>query len=115
MDAECTPLPTVSRGMTAVPMPRSPRGEKDGMKTWKSLGIVLGVIAGAATVAMGLGKAFYVTRDEYNAKERSDVIVGETLKKISSQLDSQQAALDKLSEKVVEMQLDIAILAKKRR
>jgi hypothetical protein len=85
------------------------------MRTWKTLGVILGVLVGAGTVAMGIGRAFYVTRDEYNAKERSDVVVGETLKRVGTQLDLQQAALNRLSDKIVEMQMDLTVITKKAR
>lgn len=93
---------------------RGRRNENDAMRTWKALGVILAVLVGAGTVAMGIGKAFYVTREEYSAKERSDVVVGETLKRMESQLSTQQAAFDRLSTKIVEMQTDLAVMRKRR-
>ena len=85
------------------------------MRTWKALGVILAVLVGAGTMAAGIGKAFYVTRDEYNVKERNDAIVGETLKRVETRLQDQQAAFDKLSEKITGMQTDIALITKRGR
>lgn len=114
MDGENgTPIPVVQNGSRAIAMPPPARGERDSMRTWKTLGVILGVLVGAGTVAMGIGRAFYVTRDEYNAKERNDVVVGETLKRVGTQLDVQQAALNRLSDKIVEMQIDLTVITKR--
>lgn len=83
----------------------------------KTLALFLAVIATASGLIMGLGRAFFVTRDEYTIKdlahERDAAVASETLKRLETQFNKQQDSLDRLVEKVGEIQTDVAILAKK--
>lgn len=101
--------PPNEHGTFAVsPMPRVEK--VDSLKTWQALGLILAVITGAGTVTMGLGKAFFVTRDEYTTKERNDVVVGEVLKRLELQIGEQRAIIERLSDKISEMQKDLAVV-----
>lgn len=109
---EHTPL----NGSRAYVVSPQPRGEgADSMKTWRALGVILAVLVGAGSVTMGMGKAFFVTRDEYTAKEKSDVLVGDTLKRLEAQIGEQRNVIEKLSNKITDLQTDIALITKRTR
>lgn len=63
--------------------------------------VVVGIILGTGTIFGGVGKAFYVEREEYNARNLQDardkVDVQKTIERVSDTLKRQEQALDKLS------------------
>jgi hypothetical protein len=77
-----------------------------------SLSIVFGLILAVGTVIGVMGKAFYVTRDEYNLKNLRDAEESTTVKNILDRVDHvlsrQENAFDKLSEAVQDIKIDMA-------
>jgi hypothetical protein len=77
-----------------------------------SLSIVFGLILTVGTVIGVIGKAFYVTRDEYQAKSLRDAeestTVKNTLDRVEHALSRQEASFDKLSDAVQAIKVDMA-------
>ena len=77
-----------------------------------SLSIVFGLILAVGTVIGVMGKAFYVTRDEYNTKNLRDAeestTVKNTLVRVEKALSRQEASFDKLSDAVQAIKVDMA-------
>lgn len=73
-------------------------------RVWEMIGLVFGIAVTTGTIAGVLGKAFYVPRTEYTDKVISDSVsrteITETLSRIHVTLGKQEAAFDKLSDKV---------------
>ena len=76
-----------------------------------ALSVILGVLMSLGVVVGVLGKAFYVQRDEYTAKNLKDAEVNtvtqQTLTRLENALSRQEAAFDRLSETVQTMKLDM--------
>jgi hypothetical protein len=77
-----------------------------------ALSVILGVLISLGVVVGVLGKAFYVQRDEYTAKNLRDAeintVTQQTLTRLENALGRQEAAFDRLSETVQTMKLDMA-------
>jgi len=73
-------------------------------RVWEMIALVLGVVASTGIIGGVLGKAFYVSRDEYTQKLISDSVarteVAESLSRIQTTLQKQESAFERLTEKV---------------
>ena len=76
-----------------------------------AVSIVLGIVIAAGTIAGVIGKAFYVSRDEYNLSvvnaAGDKVQVAETLKRVDQAIARQEAAIDKISTIVESLRQDV--------
>ena len=76
------------------------------------IGSILGVVIAVGVIVGAVGKAFYVTRDEYNQQvvktSEAKVLVDETLKRIDQSLTRQEAALGKLADSIEELKQAMA-------
>jgi hypothetical protein len=79
---------------------------------------VLGIVIGIGMIVGGLGKAFFVERDEWNkqtlAGAEDKAVVNETLKRIDLATSHQEAALDRLTSTVELIKQDIAAMRVRR-
>jgi hypothetical protein len=77
-----------------------------------ALSIVFGLILAVGSVVGVLGKAFYVSRDEYVEKNLKDAeeatTVRNTLDRVEKALSRQEASFDKLSDAVQAIKVDMA-------
>ena len=84
------------------------------LSAWKTIGIALGVLVGAGTVAGAIGRAFYVTRDEYTENLRKDAIdktsISKTLENLNHTMSDQKSAFHELSQAANQIQIDIAAI-----
>ena len=77
-----------------------------------AISIIVGTILAAGGIIGVVGRAFYVTREEYtdknllNAEEK--VAVRQTLDRLGHTMERQEAAFDKLSDAVQSVKLDMA-------
>lgn len=73
------------------------------------IAMVLGIVLSTAAVVGGLGRAFYVERPEYTQKVLQDTRregeVQKTLEQMSATLARQEAALAKMSETLLALQV----------
>jgi len=87
-------------------------------KAWEVIGIVLGILVTAGTVAGVVGRAFYVSRDEYTKKILEDTAMKEqtkaTMEELRRTMDQQRASFDKLSGTVDMIRVDISSFRRKR-
>jgi hypothetical protein len=78
------------------------------------LSTVIGIVIGIGVIVGGLGKAFFVEREEWNrqtlAGAEDKVTVNETLKRIDKALTRQEEVLDKLTGAIDVMERDIAVM-----
>lgn len=84
------------------------------VQVWKTIGIIVAALIGAGTVAGSIGRAFYVTRDEYTEASRRDAVekanIGKTLESLNQTMSQQRAALDDLSEAANDIKTDVAVI-----
>jgi len=71
---------------------------------WRTVSFVLGIIIAGGTVLSVAGKAFYVQRDEYTEKAKTDAVelasLHAAVDSIKSTLHDQEAAFKTLAETV---------------
>jgi hypothetical protein len=83
------------------PPPQQPVGSKPFLVV---ISAVLGALISTGTIISVLGKAFYVDRSEYNVKVLKDaedkITVQQTLDRLNQALTRQEAAFEKLSDRV---------------
>lgn len=84
------------------------------MRFWKGTGIILAVLTGAGAVAGVVGKAFYVTREEYTEKVRTDSVsetsIKSTLEQLNETIRQQRTSFDRLSGSVEEVKTNIIVI-----
>ncbi len=77
-----------------------------------ALSIILGCIIASGTILGVVGKAFYVSRDEYTQKNLSDaenaVVIKASVERFEHVLSRMDSTLDKLSDTVQAIKLDMA-------
>ena len=77
-----------------------------------ALSIILGCIIASGTILGVVGKAFYVSRDEYTQKNLSDaenaVVIKASVERFEHVLSRMDGTLDKLSDTVQAIKLDMA-------
>jgi len=104
-----TPPPVVQNpyydGFSQPHQIQPPPSPQVGSKTFVVvLSVILGTLISAGTIISVLGKAFFVDRVEYNVKLLKDaeekVTVQQTLDRLNQALTRQEAAFDKLTERV---------------
>ena len=82
-----------------------------------ALSVILGIIISAGTIFSALGKAFYVSRSEYNEmsmKNAEDTTTfKQTLNQIGKVLSRQETAFEKLSDSVEGIKIDMASARRK--
>ena len=76
-----------------------------------AISIVLGIVIATGTIVGVIGKAFYVSREEYNVgvvKGAEDKVqVAETLKHVDQAISRQEAAIDRISTIVESLKQDV--------
>ena len=76
------------------------------------ISVGLGVLIAAATIVSGLGKAFYVSRDEYTTQTlqytQDKTVIQQTLERVDKTLTRQEGAVQKVFEIVQDLKLDLA-------
>jgi hypothetical protein len=77
-----------------------------------ALSIILGCIIASGTILGVVGKAFYVSRDEYTQKNLSDaenaIVIKASVERFEHVLSRMDGIIDKLSESVQAIKLDMA-------
>jgi hypothetical protein len=77
-----------------------------------SLSVILGIILAASAIIGGLGKAFFVSRDEYNKQELvytdDKSTIRQTLSRFETVLEKQGQALDRLVDSIHAIKVDMA-------
>lgn len=97
--------------LTPAPVLMEPQRPQSEWSRSASTGIamVLGIVLSTAAVVGGLGRAFYVERPEYTQKVLQDTRregeVQKTLEQMSATLARQEAALAKMSETLLALQV----------
>lgn len=87
---------------------------RSGLHFWKTAGVVLAVLVSAGAVAGVVGKAFYVTREEYTEKVKQDsmsgVTIQNTMERLNGTMLEQKTSFDKLSDQLGSVKTDIAVI-----
>ena len=77
-----------------------------------ALSAILGVIIAAGTILGVVGRAFYVSREEYTEKTLKDAeektIMRQTMDRVDRTLSRQEAAFERLSDSVQTIKVDMA-------
>ena len=77
-----------------------------------ALSAILGVIIAAGTILGVVGRAFYVSREEYTEKTLKDAeektIMRQTMDRVDRTLTRQEAAFERLAETVQGIKVDMA-------
>jgi hypothetical protein len=77
-----------------------------------SLSVILGIIIAGSAIIGGLGKAFFVSRDEYTRQELvytdDKSTIRQTLSRFETVMEKQGQALDHLVESVHSIKVDMA-------
>ena len=106
--------PTVPDGVVPVQHHRidQPSSRTRSLNFITGLSIVLGIVIACGVIVGGLGRAFFVAREEYQAKIVKDTeektSIGAALDRIGHTLSRQEAAFDKMSQEVQSIRIDMA-------
>jgi hypothetical protein len=104
-------MPEIQVTPPPVEVTREPAGPRSFLIV---LSTVLGIVIGIGVIVGGLGKAFFVEREEWNkqtlAGAEDKVTVNETLKRIDKALTHQEEVLDKLTNAIEMMERDVAVM-----
>jgi hypothetical protein len=96
------------------PKPRDGNGGS-GVR-WHYIGAILAALLAASALVGGLGRAFYVDKDDYVNSERTNAVehekIGQTLVRIDQSLNAQTAAFNRLQETVQAQAVELARLHK---
>jgi hypothetical protein len=91
---------------------------RNGSRFWHYAGAVLAGILAAAALAGGLGRAFFVGRDEYTVANTANAVDHErmrlSLEQMTHAINSQTIAIEKLRETVQAQGTDLAIVRRRR-
>jgi hypothetical protein len=80
-------------------------------RIWKTVAFLLGLILSGGAILSTVGKAFYVTREEYTVKVRDDDVLKMnlqmTLDLLKQSMANQEKAMHEISETVYNIKLDM--------
>jgi len=101
-----------SRGVVSGELVETPSERRKITSIFTITSMVLGVLVSFGAVVGVLGRAFYVTRGEFSEKVLSDTKqttrMGETLDRLDRFMAKQEASLEKLSDAVQNIKVEIA-------
>jgi uncharacterized protein HemX len=106
--------PIIESPEITAPLRESPSIErrKTSMSFVVALSIIFGLIIASGTILGVVGKAFYVSREEYTAQSlnnaESKTSMKQTLERIDRTLTRQEASFEKLSEAVQGIKVEMA-------
>lgn len=85
---------------------------KETNNPWKALSLILGLILACGSLFNVIGKAFYVTRNEYTDLTQQYAVnqayFKQTLESVERSLNDQRAAFKTLSDSVADLKLEAA-------
>lgn len=77
-----------------------------------AVSVLLGILVAAGSIIGGLGRAFYVSRDEYTSQTlqytQDKTVIQQTLERVDKTLTRQEGAVQRIFESVQDLKLDIA-------
>jgi CTP-dependent riboflavin kinase len=98
-----------------VPYPFIPPEKTRAHKTWGYVGVILAALVASGTVASVLGKAFYVSREEYTESEKRNITRDNAIERLNTTLNQQRASFDRVVEELQAMKMDLALIKAKTR
>jgi hypothetical protein len=107
-------FPSVPEGVVPVQHHRSdqPSSRTRSSNLLTTVSIVLAIAIATGAVISGLGRAFFVTKDEYTTYTLKDVKekteLSSALDRIGQALSRQEAAFNKMSDSVQTIQIEMA-------
>ena len=107
-----TPVPTPVQGVPYMIPPEKSRGHKT---AWSYLGIVLAAVVAAGTVASVLGRAFYVSREEYTESEKRNITRDNAIERLNTTINQQRQSFDRMTDEFQAMKMDLALIKAKTR
>lgn len=86
----------------------------DHTRFWKNLGIVLATLVTAGTIIGVLSNAFYVRREEYQAKSAQDSVLQNHMQSTLDQLNdtarAQRETFERMNNTLMDIKTDVAVL-----
>lgn len=80
-------------------------------RIWKTVALLLGLILSGGAILGTVGKAFYVTREEYTTKVRDDDVLKTnlqmTLDLLKQSMSNQEKAIREMSDTIYTIKLDM--------
>ena len=84
---------------------------------WKNVATAVALIASISALSFSIGKAYFVTRDEYTTKSMDDAVsrsrLSQALENLDKTMIEQRSSFDKLADKVNTLQVDVAVSRRK--
>jgi hypothetical protein len=101
-----------THNIIAAELNEDPSSRRKSAVVLTSMSLILGVLISVGFVVGVLGKAFYVTRSEFNDKivndAKQDTEVKQTLDSVNHFLSRQEGVIDRMADSIQKIQVDMA-------